>query len=164
MVDLPTVQNVLASWWFNYDQANFESWEACFTGDARFSCRSDSGHSPVEDFLRADIQGRDEILAWNKTHRRLSPFPLRHNSTDVHLTAVRAGEAGGTEEADYCSYLFVTVVAGGRVVNAASGLCLGTVRIEDGAARIADMRVVLDFTDSRPLAEMEVQAVSPASR
>ena len=86
-----------------------------------------------------------------------------YNSTNVHLTAVRSGEAGGTKETDYCSYLFVTVVAGGRVVNAASGLCLGTVRIEDGAARIADMRVVLDFTDSRPLAEMEVPAVGPAA-
>ena len=158
MVDPLTVQNLLAGWWFDYDQANLESWAAYFTSDAHFSSRSDSGHSPAEDFLRAELQGRDEIVAWNTAHRRLSPSPLRHNSTNVHLTAVRA------EEADYRSYLFVTIVAGGRVVNAASGVCLGTVRIEDGAARFADMRVVLDFTDSRPLAEMEVPAGSAASQ
>jgi len=148
MVELPSVQNLIASWWFDYDQANFASWDAYFTDDARFVCRSDSGQSPVEDFLRADLHGRAEVVAWHTPHRRSSPYPLRHNATNVHLSAVRA------DEADFRSYLFVTTVAGGAVVNSASGLCVGTVRIEAGAPRFAAMQVILDFTDSRILAEL----------
>ena len=158
MVDLPTASNLLASWWFDYDSVSSESWPVYFTGDASFACRSDSGQSPVEDMLRADLRGRDEVVAWHKAHRRMSPYPLRHHVTNVHLTAVRA------QEADYRCYLLVTTMAGGRVVSSASGLCLGTIRLDDGAARFADMQVILDFIDSRILAEIQEPASSPASR
>ena len=43
MVDLGAVQNLLAGWWFEYDQGNFDVWPEYFTPDAHFSCRSDSG-------------------------------------------------------------------------------------------------------------------------
>jgi len=65
----------------------------------------------------------------------------------VHLTDVRA------DDADFRSYLFVTHVVGGGVGNLASGTCSGTVRMHDGAVRIADLRVVLDFTDSVAFAD-----------
>lgn len=148
MIDLSSVQNLIHGWWFDYDQANFDAWDAYFADDARFSCRSDSGESAIEEFLRADLKGRAEVVAWHVPHRRNSPYPLRHNATNVHLTEVRG------DEADFRSYLFVTTVVGGAVVSSASGLCLGTTRIEGGSPRFAAMEVVLDLTDSRTLAEL----------
>jgi hypothetical protein len=141
-MDLAAVQGLLAGWWFDYDEGDFEAFPRYFTHDARFSCRSDSGATAFEDFIRADIRGRDDVVAWQVDHRRGSPYPLRHNATNVHLTVTRAAEA------DYRSYLFVTQVLGGAVSNLASGRCVGTVREEEGAVRLAALRVVLDFTDS----------------
>ena len=142
MVDLSAVQNLIAGWWFEYDQGNFEVWPDYFTPDAHFSCRSDSGHVDYEDFIRADVTGREHVLAWQIEHRRNSPYPLRHNATDVHVTASRAAEA------DFRSYIFVTQIVGGGVSNLSTGLCLGTARDEDGSVRLADLRVILDTTDS----------------
>lgn len=142
MIDLPAVQNLVASWWFDYDQGAFDTFPAYFTADATFSCRSDSGRTAFEEFVTADVHGRDEVVAWQIDHRSKSPYPLRHNGTNVHLTAVRDGEA------DFRSYLFVTHVVAGAVANLSSGLCLGTVREEDGGLKLGALRVVLDFTDS----------------
>lgn len=142
MIDLPAVQNVIAGWWFAYDQGDFASWPGYFTADAHFSCRSDSGATDFEEFIRADVTGRDELLRWQEEHRRASPYPLRHNATNVHL-AGRSGDA-----VDFGSYLFVTQIVGMGVANLSSGLCLGTVREEDGSVRFADLSVILDFTDS----------------
>lgn len=164
MIDLPAVQSLLASWWSNYDEANFESWPAHFTSDVHVTSRSDSGHSPVEDFLRSDLHGRDETLTWHTEHRNKSPYPLRHNGTNIYLTASRGGEAGRAEEADFSSYIFVTIVAEGRVMNASSGVVTGTVRVEDGALRIAELQIVLDFTNSRPLEEIEVPVGSAVAQ
>jgi SnoaL-like protein len=143
MVDLSAVQNLIAGWWFDYDQGDFEAWPGYFTADAHFSCRSDSGHAPYEDFIRADVTGCDRVVAWQADHRRDSPYPLRHNATDVHITASRPGEA------DFRSYIFVTQIVGGAVSNLSTGICLGTARQEPGGAvRLADLRIVLDTTDS----------------
>jgi SnoaL-like domain len=146
VVELPAVQNLLAGWWFVYDQADVDAWPDFFTADAHFSCRSDSGATAFEDFIRADVRGRDEVLAWQTEHRRNSPYPLRHNGTNVHLTAARA------DGADFRSYILVTHVVAGAVSNLASGVCTGTARAEDGSLRLADLALVLDFTDSEPLA------------
>ena len=142
MIDLPAVQNLLTSWWFDYDQGDFDVWPGYFTSDARFSCRSDSGTTAFEEFVTADVDGRDAVLAWQEDHRRNSPYPLRHNGTNVHIS----GTSG--DEATFRSYLFVTHVVGGAVANLSSGLCLGTVREEDGALRLAELRVILDCTSS----------------
>lgn len=151
-VDLDAVQNLLAGWWFDYDQADFEAWPRYFTADAHFSCRSDSGATDFEDFIRADVQGRDTVVAWQAAHRRQSPYPLRHFTTNLHLTPHRP-DAG---EADFRSYLFCTHVVDGNIANLASGRVVGTARIDDdgsGTARFADLRVVLDFTDSVPFVD-----------
>jgi SnoaL-like domain len=141
VVDLPAVQNLLSTWWFAYDQGAFDEWPGSFTPDAHFSCRSDSGQTDFEEFIRADVHGA-EVISWQEQHRRNSPYPLRHNCTNVHLTDIRA------DEADFRSYLFVTQIVGGGVSNLASGTCEGTVRVQEGVLRIADLHVVLDFTDS----------------
>ncbi len=142
MIDLATVQGLLGSWWFDYDRGDFERWPAYFTPDAHFSCRSDSGETVFEDFIRADVRGGDEVVAWQVEHRRNSPYPLRHMASNVHVTAARVAEA------DFRSYLFVTQIVGGAVSNVSTGVVLGTVRADDGVPRFAALRVVLDFTDS----------------
>ena len=144
MIDLPAVQGLLASWWFAYDQGDFAAWPDFFTADAHFSCRSDSGETAFEEFIRADVHGRDAVVAWQIDHRRNSPYPLRHMATNVHLTAIRPGEA------DVRSYLFVTQIVGGTVSNVSTGIVGGTVRADGdrGRLRFAALRLVLDFTDS----------------
>jgi hypothetical protein len=142
VTDLAAVQNVIAGWWFDYDQGNFEAWPRYFTPDAHFSCRSDSGATEYEEFIRVDLRGRDQVLAWQTDHRKNSPYPLRHNGTNVHVTSTSDGEAS------YRSYLFVTNIVEGVVSNTATGLCLGTVREQDGMLKIAEMRVILDCTNS----------------
>jgi hypothetical protein len=142
VIDLAAVQNLVASWWFEYDQGNFDVWPQYFTADAHFTCRSDSGQTDFEEFVRADVSGRDEVVAWQIDHRSNSPYPLRHNGTNVHLTSAVGAEA------TFRSYLFVTHVVGGAVANLSSGLCLGSVREEDGRVKLAELRVILDFTSS----------------
>jgi hypothetical protein len=142
VVDLGAVQGLIGSWWCAYDHGSFDRFGDHFTADAHFSCRSDSGQTEFEEFVRADVSGRDAVVAWQVDHRTNSPYPLRHFGTNVHLTAERP------DEADFRSYLLCTQVVGGTVSNLASGVVAGTVRHEGGSPRFADLRVVLDFTDS----------------
>ena len=151
MVHPSDVQDLLGRWWFEYDQGNFAAWGDCFTADAHFSCRSDSGHTAFEEFIRADVDGRDQVVEWQANHRRDSPYPLRHHATDVHLTSV------GDDVADFRSYLLATQIVGGAVSNLATGLVVGTARVEQGTLRLADLRVILDFTDSEVFSARERQ-------
>ncbi len=73
MTDLSAVQNLLASWWFESDQGNFEAWPRYLTADAHFTCRSDSGVTDYEEPMRADLTGREKELGWPIDHRRNSP-------------------------------------------------------------------------------------------
>jgi hypothetical protein len=142
VVDIGAVQQLVASWWFEYDQGNFDVFPDYFTADACFTCRSDSGQTAFEEFVTADVRGRDDVVAWQVEHRSNSPYPLRHNGTNVHLRASRDGEA------DFASYLFVTQIVDGAVSNLSTGICLGTAREEGGVLRLAELRVILDFTSS----------------
>src|SRR6266568_489132 len=119
MIDATAVQNLLMSWWFEYDQGNFEVWPEYFTTDAHFSCRTETGKAEWEEFVRADLHGRDDVLAWQTDHRKNSPYPLRHNGTNIHVTTANGNEAA------FRSYIFVTQIVGGAVSNLSSGLCLG---------------------------------------
>lgn len=149
MITLTDVQAVLGYWWFAYDQGDFESLPNLLTDDVHFSCESDTGTTPFEDFIRADIRGRDAVMAWQTDHRLNSPFPLRHNGTNIHLT--RADEA----EADFASYIFVTQIVDGAVSPLSTGLVRGTARkdIDAGRVRLAELRVTLDTQSSIPLTE-----------
>ena len=90
----------------------------------------------------ADLRGRDRLVEWQLAHRRGGPYPLRHNGTNVHV-----GSAGETEST-FRSYIFVTQILDHKVSNVSSGLCLGRVRLEEGEAKIAQLRMILDFSDS----------------
>src|ERR1700704_4788498 len=101
MIELAQLQNLVGRWWFNYDEGNFKVLEDLLTDDVHFSCRSDSGATDYEEFVRADYDGRDEVMAWQTDHRIRSPYPLRHNGTNVHFVEQRGNEA------TFASYIFV---------------------------------------------------------
>jgi hypothetical protein len=78
-----------------------------------------------------------------------SPHPLRHNGQNVHLT--RADDAG----ADFRSYIWVTQIVGGSPSPLSTAIVEGSLAIEDGVLKIADLNVVLDTEDSTVLAEKQ---------
>ena len=139
---LPEVQNLLAGWWFDYDQGNFDVWPRYFTHDAHFACRTDSQSTSFEEFVTVDLNGRDAVLIWNTEHRSQSPYPLRHNATNLHLVSASDGSA------TFRSYIFVTHIVDGAVAPLASGICLGTARRDGDDLRLSELRLMLDFTDS----------------
>jgi len=143
MIEPATLQDLIARWWWNYDQGNFDVLASLLTEDMRFSCRTDTGTTDFEDFVRVEVSGRDAVMAWQTDHRINSPYPLRHNGTDVHIV-----EARGADAAAFASYIFVTQIVDGKVSNLSSAIVTGEVRIEAGGLRIAQLEVVLDTMNS----------------
>jgi hypothetical protein len=113
----------------------------------RFSCRTDTGTTDFEEFVRADITGREAVMAWQTDHRTNSPYPLRHNAANIHVVEQ------GDDEATFASYIFVTQIVDGSVANLSTAIVNGGVRIEDGALRIARLDVVLDTMHSVPFCD-----------
>jgi len=146
MISSADVQGLLNHWWFAYDNALFDEWNDMWTSDAHFSCRSDTGKTAFEEFVTADAQGLDAVLAWQTDHRLHSPHPLRHGGENIHVTSATA------EGADFRSYIRVSQIVGGQVSNLSTGIAHGRVAVEDGRLKIADLNVVLDTEDSTVLA------------
>jgi hypothetical protein len=147
VIDDAAVQALLGRWWFNYDEGNFAELKDLLTDDAQFTCRTDTGATHYEEFVRADLAGRDEVVAWQTQHREASPYPLRHNATNVHVVDQRG------DEASVASYIFVTHIAGGAVANLSTGIVRATVRRRGDEVRIAALHVVLDTRASVPFTE-----------
>jgi hypothetical protein len=145
-IDPASLHELIARWWWNYDEGNFEKFPEFFASDVHFTCRTDTGMTDYEELVCADVRGRDDVVAWQIEHRSNSPYPLRHNGTNVHLVDVRGNEA------DFASYIFVTQIAGG-VSPLSTAKVTGTVRIEDGALRVAALHVVLDTAESVTFSE-----------
>ncbi len=143
-ITVAEAQELLSRWWFLYDEGRFDELAALFTDDAVFRCRSDSGASEYEEFVRADLSGRDEVMAWQVQHRSESPYPLRHHGTNFHLTD------RGTDEVGFRSYIFVTQVESVLPVGVSSAVVEGTVRREGGGLRLSRLELVLDMTTSAP--------------
>jgi len=146
MIDPAAIQDLIGRWWFNYDDGNFKVLEDLLTEDVHFSCRTDSGATDYEEFVRADYTGRDAVMAWQTDHRLNSPYPLRHNGTNVHIVEQRGAEA------TFASYIFVSQIVGG-VSPLSTGIVNGTVRIDGDGVRIAAFEVVLDTMESKPFNE-----------
>jgi hypothetical protein len=149
MIQPADVQQLILKWWFAYDNALFDEWPGMWSADAHFSCRTDTGTTDYEEFVNADAVGRDALIAWQTDHRMHSPHPLRHNGENVHL--VRADDTA----ADFRSYIWVTQIVGGSPSPLSTAIVHGSVAIEGGALRIADLNVVLDTEDSTPLVEKQ---------
>ena len=146
MIEPAAIQDLVSRWWFNYDEGNFKVLAELLTEDVHFSCRTDSGATDYEEFVRADYRGRNEVMAWQTDHREHSPYPLRHNGTNVHVVEQRENEA------TFSSYIFVSQIVGG-VSPLSTGIVNGTVRVEGDALRIGELEVVLDTMESKPFNE-----------
>ena len=142
-----TVADLLGRWWCAYDEGEFAELGALLTADTRFTCRTDTGQTSYEEFVRADVTGRDQVVAWQTEHRRASPYPLRHHATNVHLTG-----APSETEARFRSYLCVVSIADGSPRVLSSGVATGAARREDGQPRLSELHVVLDTATSIPFA------------
>jgi hypothetical protein len=142
MIEPAVIQDLVGRWWWNYDQGNFDVLAGLLTRDMRFSCRTDTGITDFEEFVRIDVTGRDDVMAWQTDHRINSPYPLRHNGTNIHV--VEQGDNAAT----FASYIFVTQIVEGAVANLSSAIVNGAVSVEDGDVRIARLEVVLDTMHS----------------
>jgi hypothetical protein len=146
VIEPAAIQDLVSRWWFNYDEGNFKVLADLLTEDVHFSCRTDSGATDYEEFVRADYRGRDAVMAWQTDHREHSPYPLRHNGTNVHVIQQHGNEA------TFSSYIFVSQIVGG-VSPLSTAIVNGTVRVEGDALRIAALEVVLDTMESKPFNE-----------
>ncbi len=142
MIDPAAVANLMSKWWFNYDEGIFAVLPGLLTEDVHFTCRTDTDTVAWAEFARADMRGRDTVMHWQTEHRRASPYPLRHHGTNVHIVEQR-GDA-----ATFASYIHVTQVVNESPAPIPGGVVTGSVAIEDGVLRLAEVHVVLDTMTS----------------
>lgn len=135
---------LLGAWWFNYDEWNEDRLRGLLVDDVRFTCRTDSGQTDYEEFVRVDAAGVDEVMRWQRDHRAGSPYPLRHNSSNLHVV----GTVGDAVE--FASYLFVTKIVDGRPLSLSSGTACGQAVKVQGGLKLCRLDIVLDTTDSQP--------------
>ncbi|MCD2099158.1 hypothetical protein [Rhodococcus rhodochrous] len=141
-ITLGTVSALVAAWWFHYDEWNPVALRALMADDIVFSCASDTGETDYEDFIRVDVRGAANVMAWKDDHRRNSPYPLRHNGTNVFVTGVE------DDEVEFSSYIFVTKIVDGRPFNLSSGIVRGSIRATEAGPVFSAVHVVLDTQDS----------------
>jgi len=148
MIEPGALHDLIGRWWWSYDEGNFAFLESHLTDDAHFVCRTDTGNAEWEEFVRADVRGRDLFIDWQSQHRLDSPYPLRHNATNVHIV-----EQLG-DEATFACYILVTHIVDGQVSPLPGGMVNGAVRVVDGELRICELEVVLDTINSGPFKDM----------
>lgn len=146
-------EQVLARWWCAYDEGEFEVLDQLLEDDVHFRCRTDTGTTSFEDFVRADMTGRDKVMWWQSQHRLDSPYPLRHHLTNFHLT-------GGRDDLwTFRHYLSVSSVKDLSPSPVPGGVVEGSLRRRaDGTPGIAELVVVLDTMDSVPFREARPEA------
>ena len=147
-ISLTELQNFVAEFWYHYDQANFAEMAAAFANDAVYVSRSDSGECPFEEALAADLSTAAQIIPWLTEHRNASPYPLRHHTTNLHIT----GNQGGVTYARF--YIFVNQITDFVPFAVSSGVTEIGVRRGGGNSRgleFTKMAVILDATNSEPL-------------
>jgi hypothetical protein len=151
MIDRFAAVEALHRWYVNYDEGRLDALDRLVTDDVHFTGRSDTGDHPLEASIRCDAVGREAALAWTREHRLVSPYPLRHNIANAHVTATRG------DEVDLEAYMFVTTVVDGRPLPMSSVLCRATVRAVRGEYLIAGKHVVVDTRASVPFSEHKSQ-------
>jgi hypothetical protein len=141
------ISELLAHWWYRYDEGRIEELAEVLTEDAAFRTRTDTGTTDYEDFVRSDFTGPEEIIFWQTKHRASSPHPLRHMTLNVFVDSTDGASA------DFTSYLFVTHVVNGGPAPLPGGVVRGTVRRTDAGLQLSSFELVLDTQDSIPLKE-----------
>lgn len=146
-ITLPEIQEFIASFWYHYDQGEFDALRAWVADEMQYLSRSDSGNCPFEELLAAEVHGGPETLAWLSKHRDENPYPLRHHATNLF----RTGTDGEVTTARF--YLYVNQVTNNVPFDVSSGVVdVGIRRAGDGL-QLTSMKVILDAEDSIPFAE-----------
>lgn len=147
-ITLPEVQEFIASFWYHYDQGQFDVLATCIAADEmEYLSRSDSGNCPFENLLAAELHGGPATLAWLSQHRDENPYPLRHHATNIH----RTGSAGEITNARF--YLYVNQVTNNVPFDVSSGVVEVGIRRAGDQLVLTSMTVILDAEDSVPFAE-----------
>ncbi len=146
-ITLPEVQEFIASFWYHYDQGQFDVLATFIAGEMQYLSRSDSGNCPFEDLLAAELSGAADTLAWLKQHRDENPYPLRHHATNVFRTSTE-GDVTGVR-----FYLYVNQVTNNVPFDVSSGVVDIGVRRNGDSLALTSMTVVLDAEDSIPFSE-----------
>lgn len=147
-ISLAELQSFVGEFWYHYDQADYPEMAAAFADDAVYLSRSDSGACPFEEALSADLSGAAEIMPWLTEHRQASPYPLRHHTTNLHITGTRDGVTFAR------FYIFVNQITDFVPFAVSSGVTEIGVRRGGRNARglaFTKMSVILDATNSEPL-------------
>ena len=146
-ITLPDVQEFIASFWYHYDQGQFDVLATFIADDMQYLSRSDSGQCPFEELLAAELNGGTEVLAWLPQHRDENPYPLRHHATNIFRTGTD-GEATLVR-----FYLYVNQVTNNVPFDVSSGVVDVAIRRAENGLVLSSMTVVLDAEDSIPFAE-----------
>lgn len=141
-IQVQQVMNLLASWWYDYDEGSTADWSAYFSSDVTYRSRTDSDDSPMAAFVNSEWDGRSVLIAALAAHRTRTPLPIRHICTNVHITASEP------DQVDFRCYVMVVQVLDSHASPISIGRCRGSVRNEEDALRIAAIDLVFDVTDS----------------
>jgi len=147
-ITLPELQEFIAGFWYQYDEAHFDQLALRYAEDVRYLTRSDSGASPFEELMSPELHGRDAVMEWLSEHRKQSSYPLRHHATNVH----RTGTTGDITRARF--YIFVNQIADFVPFAVSSGVVHVSVRRDAGNLVLTEMEVVLDTQNSVLLGEL----------
>lgn len=142
--DIPgtDVRELLSQWWITYDAGDVDALEDLLTSDARWRCRSDSGASEYEEHVRADEQGRDEVMTWQRGHRLATPSPIRHHLTNFCITG------RDTSGVTFTGYLLANTIQSLAPQVVSTATVTGRVRLEERSLKFCDLEVAVDLTDS----------------
>ena len=151
-ISLSEVQEFFGEFWFHYDSGHYDEIAPRFAENSRYVSRSESGQSPFEEVLAADLSGRDSIASWLREHREGSPYPLRHNATNIH----RTGTDGDVTRVR--SYIFVTQVTNHVPFAVSSGVLEAGLRRGPNGLEITAFTFIMDTDNSIPLAEFRAAA------
>lgn len=149
-ITLSELQEFIAGFWYHYDEAHYDDLAATFAEDVHYLTRSDSGASPFEELMSPELDGGDAVMTWLISHRKESPYPLRHHATNVH----RTGSDGVTTTARF--YILVNQMSNFVPFAVSSGVVDVAVRRGDSGLVFTDMKVVLDTRNSVQLSELTV--------
>jgi len=148
MIEPAAVQDLMGAWWFNYDEGRFDALSAMLTEDCHFTVRTDTDTVAWAEFARADVRGRDEVMAWQTQHRLDSPYPLRHHGSNVHIVE------NGVSEASFASYIHVTHVVDEMPAPIPGGIVTGLIRANRDRLRLGELHVVLDTMTSQAMSSV----------
>ncbi|MFI7524080.1 nuclear transport factor 2 family protein [Nocardia salmonicida] len=141
-ISVAEVQELMGSWWYHYDEAHYAELAQMLAPDTHYSVRSDTGKTEYEEFITAETHGREATMEWMEQHRLGSPYPLRHNGSNLHLTG---SEAGVTS---FRSYLLTTQITNGLPFAVASAIVSGSVARGPQGLWFTAQEVVLDTQNS----------------